>query len=272
MSSKIRLPVYWIDAFTDQPFGGNPAAVCITEHPLEAELMQDLALEFGLSETAFVHPLESGWKLRWFTPKAEVRLCGHATVAAATALWARFPETLGPHLEFHTLSGRLQARRQQDQVELSFPARPPQVCPPPEGLLEGLGLSPTQISWCGRDADDYILLVGSESEITTLQPNFATLLSVETRGIMVTAKSENIERDFVSRFFAPKVGVNEDPVTGSAHCCLTPFWSERLKKTSLKAEQLSERGGKLSLKLQDERVLLRGSSYMLLQGELQLPN
>lgn len=261
------IPFYWVDAFTAEPFAGNPAAVCLLESTLDDHTMQRLAAEFGLSETAFVRREGAGWRLRWFTPKAEVRLCGHATVATAAALWSQHP-SLEERLTFHTLSGELSACRRGELVELNFPARPPAECQPPEGLLPSLGLTDSEAVWCGRDADDYVVLVESEERVLSLDPDFAAMASVETRGVMVTARSALPDRDFVSRFFAPRVGVDEDPVTGSAHCCLTPFWAERLGKSQLSAEQLSARRGRLQVQLLGDRVALRGAARVLVRGEL----
>ena len=262
-------PFYWVDAFTERPFSGNPAAVCIPPAALEPALMQNLAAEFGLSETAFVERRpDNQWNLRWFTPKAEVRLCGHATLAAATALWSHEP-TLGNTLTFHTLSGPLTATRTPEgMIELVFPARPPQQCDIPVGLLEAVRVPPSDVLWCGRDLDDYILQLPSEEHVKALKPDYAQLGPIETRGIIFTARSSTKERDFISRFFAPKVGVDEDPVTGSAHCCLTPFWAERLDNTCLKAEQLSKRGGRLEVELRGDRVALPGRSCIIVSGTL----
>lgn len=231
--------------------------------------MQSLATEFGLSETAFVVPRdeEGHWDLRWFTPAAEVRLCGHATVCAATAIWEESPS---PVLTFHTVSGPLQATRKDTLVELSFPARVPKNCVVPKGLLEALGLE--GVRWCGRDVDDLLLVLSREEEVVALQPDFSALKKMDTRGVIVTAPSSNDSRDFVSRFFAPRVGIDEDPVTGAAHCCLAPYWAEELQKKVLQAEQLSARGGRLEVELVGERVLLRGQSRILVRGQVVIPS
>lgn len=267
---KQTIPFAWVDAFTDQPFGGNPAAVCMLEEELDSETMQKLAFEFGLSETAFVWPKGERFGLRWFTPEAEVRLCGHATVAAATALWDQARWNVAQTIEFETLSGVLSAKSSDGSVELSFPARPPQECDIPSGLVEAMGISPDQILWCGRDVDDYLFLLGSREEVEMLAPDMAALAQVETRGLIFTSKNNGEDAHFVSRFFAPRVGVDEDPVTGSAHCCLTPFWSQRLETNPLQAKQISQRGGSLEVGLIGSRVALRGKSYLLVRGEVEL--
>lgn len=267
----LEAPLYWIDAFTPVPFGGNPAAVCLLPHPIPQNTMQSLAHEFGLSETAYLwsEGESQQWRLRWFTPTAEVRLCGHATVAAATALWDHY-QSHGP-LVFHTLSGSLQAIQKEAGVELQFPARPPAECSVPRGLAEIVGLSADQIKWCGRDVDDFLILLETEQEVRSVSPDFEALKALPTRGTIFTAASNTPDRDFVSRFFAPRVGVDEDPVTGSAHCCLAPFWASRLKKNRLRAEQLSSRGGRLEVECREDRVCLRGESFILMTGTVRIP-
>jgi PhzF family phenazine biosynthesis protein len=234
--------------------------------------MQLLAHEFGLSETAYLWPeaKPDGWHLRWFTPTAEVQLCGHATVAAATALW-KHHQSREP-LTFHTLSGPLLAHQNQGKVQLSFPARPPVECPIPPGLTDAADLTPDQIQWCGRDVDDYLVMLSTELEVRSLCPDLQAMKALQTRGTIFTARSDTPDRDFVSRFFAPKVGVDEDPVTGSAHCCLAPFWASRLDKKVFRAEQLSARGGHLEVEYQGDRVLLRGESFILVTGTVRIPS
>ncbi|MFA5504564.1 MAG: PhzF family phenazine biosynthesis protein [Vulcanimicrobiota bacterium] len=261
-------PFFWIDAFTPTPFGGNPAAVCLLTSTLEDEVMQQLAAEFGLSETAFLWPEREGFRLRWFTPTREVRLCGHATVAAATALWSQDQELTD--LTFFTVSGTLEARQVSGKVQLTFPSRSPAKFPIPQGLVEALGIAPDKVQWCGRDEDDYLLLLPSEEDIRSLNPDFQALREIETRGTIVTARSSTPEIDFVSRFFAPQVGVDEDPVTGSAHCCLAAFWAEPLNKRIFQARQLSPRGGQLEVELARDRVHLRGESYVLVSGTVSI--
>ena len=265
-----KIPFVWVDAFTDRPFAGNPAAVCILQEELDEQMMQKLAFEFGLSETAYVWPEGEEFRLRWFTPRAEVRLCGHATVAAATALWQVASFTSLEELTFRTLSGQLTARRKEGLVELIFPARPAEQCPLPHGLIKAVGLSEDDVEWCGRDADDFLIQLRNRALLESLSPDMKELARLETRGLIVTAKNPGPEADFVSRFFAPRVGVDEDPVTGSAHCCLCPYWSEKLGLRVMTAKQLSERGGTLEVELLGERVALRGSSYLLVRGEVEL--
>ena len=270
MESTKTVPFYWVDAFTSQVFGGNPAAVCLLDQPIEETKMQALAKEFNLSETAFTW-VENGQRhLKWFTPVAEVRLCGHATLATAAALWDHSGASSKDTLSFETLSGELKATRVEGKIRLVFPARPPRECSQPQGLAQALGVPAESILFCGRDADDLLVQVDSEERVLDLSPDFGTLVRVDVRGVIVTAESSNSERDFVSRFFAPRVGVDEDPVTGSAHCCLTPFWAQRTGRARLRAEQLSKRRGQLEVKLQGDRVHLLGSSAILVKGEVIL--
>ncbi len=263
-------PIFQVDAFTSQPFHGNPAAVCPLPAAAEDSWMQNVAREMNLSETAFLvrqpDGQAEGYHLRWFTPAAEVRLCGHATLASAHILW----ETgmLGRHetARFHTLSGLLTADWRDGWIEMNFPATVAEEAVPPAGLLEAFGVKALYV---GRSKFDYLIEVESEEIIRSLQPNFNALAAVEARGVMITSRSASAEYDFVSRFFAPAVGVNEDPVTGSSHCCLTPYWGQRLGKESLTAFQASPRGGELRLRLAGERVLLSGQAVTIMKGELQ---
>lgn len=270
ISAMTKIPFAWVDAFTDHPFSGNPAAVCILQEELDEQLMQKLAFEFGLSETAFVWPKGEEFGLRWFTPRAEVRLCGHATVAAATALWDQASLKSRKELTFQTLSGRLTARRKDGLVELIFPARPAKECSLPQGLLEVMELSQEEVEWCGRDVDDFLIHLKSRQRVESLAPDMGELAKLETRGLIFTAANPGPEAHFVSRFFAPRVGVDEDPVTGSAHCCLGPYWSNKFGLKKMSAQQLSERGGSLEVELLEGKVALRGSSYLLVRGEIEL--
>ena len=255
-----------IDAFTGQAFRGNPAAVCLLDEERDASWMQDVAAEMNLSETAFLLPAHEGFSLRWFTPTIEVALCGHATLASAHALWVE--ELLDPHdvAHFHTKSGLLRATRAGDWIELDFPATPEHRSDPAPGLLESLGVS--KPVYVGRNKFDYLVEVGSESELGTLDPDHARLRTIEVRGVIVTCRSATSEYDFVSRFFAPGSGVDEDPVTGSAHCCLTPYWSARLGRTEMTAFQASRRGGVVRVRLEGDRVKLIGQAVTVLRGEL----
>ena len=257
--------IYQVDAFTDKPFAGNPAGVCILPQPAEEAWMQAIAREMNLSETAFLVRQENGFDLRWFTPAAEVRLCGHATLASAHILWQTGALHSGEQARFHTLSGLLTASQRGEWIEMDFPLRQNKPVEPPAGLTEALGVTPI---YMGRDVDDYLVEVESEAVVRDLKPDFTRLGNLPVRGVIVTARSADPQFDFVSRFFAPAVGINEDPVTGSAHCCLTPFWAERLGKTEMVAYQASARGGVVRVKLVGERVLLSGQAVTVMRGEL----
>jgi len=255
-----------VDAFTHVAFAGNPAAVCVLTEPTTDVWMQSVAREMKHSETAFCIPLHDGsFRLRWFTPGGEVRLCGHATLAAAHVLWEEGWLEHRRTARFSTLSGELTAKPLGRVIELDFPARPPDEVEAPAGLLDSLGVT---ASWVGRDVDDYVVLVAGEAAVRACNPDFSTLRSLETRGIIITAAAEQNHVDFVSRFFAPRMGVDEDPVTGSAHCCLAPLWGERLDKTQMTAQQLSARGGELEVELAGDRVKLRGTCVTTLRGNL----
>jgi len=257
-------PIWQVDAFTDEPFRGNPAAVCLLDTPIAEEWMQQIALEMNLSETAFVVRQGADFELRWFTPACEVRLCGHATLASAHVLWSEGIVEPSRTIEFRTRhSGVLSARRDREKIELDFPARPPEECPQPQGLGEALGLEPRLVA---RAARDYLVLAENEAAVRGLRPDFAKLGRVEARGVAVTAAATDY--DFVSRFFAPAAGVDEDPVTGSAHCCLGPFWAERLGIDTLVGYQASARGGVVHVTMSGDRVLLSGSAVTTLRGEL----
>ena len=255
-----------VDAFTHLAFSGNPAAVCVLTEPTTDAWMQSVAREMKHSETAFCSAQQDGsFELRWFTPGGEVRLCGHATLAAAHVLWEEGWLEHRKTARFSTLSGELSAAPLGRQIELDFPAQPPDAVEAPAGLLEALGVTS---SWVGRDTDDYVVLLADETAVTECEPDFGALRAVETRGVIITAPSTQEHVDFVSRFFAPRFGIDEDPVTGSAHCCLTPFWASRLDKTVLAARQLSARGGELEVELAGDRVKLRGTCVTTLRGNL----
>jgi len=227
--------------------------------------MQDVAKEMNLSETAFLHPENSGYRLRWFTPAAEVALCGHATLASAHVLWQDEHLRGAATAQFHTKSGTLSARRLDSWIELDFPATPAQPAPTPAGLLEALGVRPRTVA---RTRFDYLLELDDEAQVRAVQPDYGALARVEARGVMVTSRGSAPGYDFVSRFFAPQVGVNEDPVTGSAHCALAPFWAERLGRVELVGYQASARGGTVRVRLAGDRVLLGGQAVTVLRGEL----
>ncbi len=261
----MAFPLLQIDAFTAEAFRGNSAAVCLLDAPRDAVWMQQVAMEMNLSETAFVEPQADGFNLRWFTPVAEVNLCGHATLATAHALWETGRLAAADTARFHTRSGLLTAVRDGGRIELNFPVVAPEPIQPPPGLLESLGVTARYV---GRGGTDYVVEVESEAVVRAMTPNFVSLATVECRGVTVTAPSADGACDFVSRFFAPKVGINEDPVTGSAHCRLVPYWSAKLGKTQMLAHQVSARGGVLFVTLDGDRVRMAGRAVTVLRGEL----
>ena len=256
-----------IDAFTDRPFRGNPAAVCLLEGPAPSDWMQAVAAEMNLSETAFVHKTVEGFGLRWFTPLVEVDLCGHATLAASHALWEEQIVGREQALRFETRSGSLMATYLPDNnaIMLDFPSTPPQPFAAPVELLAAFDLTPTYV---GRSKYDAMLVVDSESRVLDLAPDFRLLAQVPLRGVIVTARSTSATYDFMSRFFAPATGVDEDPVTGSAHCCLAPYWEGVLRKDELVAFQASSRGGVIRTRVAGDRVQLIGHAVTVLRGEL----
>lgn len=260
--------LFIVDAFTERPFSGNPAALCLLEGGREAAWMQQLAAEMNLSETAFLSPRAAGeWDLRWFTPKTEVDLCGHATLASAHVLWRELGDP-SDRLNFHTRSGVLSAERDDAAIALDFPANPPVPVSDTgvvETLTRALGIRP---QWVGRSRDNLVAVLGEPEALRRLTPDMSVLASLAGRGIMVSSLSDDPEYDFVSRFFAPRAGVPEDPVTGSAHCCLGPYWGERLGKSRLRAWQASARGGVIDVVLQGERVRLEGRAVTVLGGRL----
>lgn len=261
--------IYMVDAFTERPFAGNPAAVCLlNEEPGDASWMQQVAAEMNLSETAFVWRNDrDGFGLRWFTPRLEVKLCGHATLAAAHVLWQQRWSYEEETLVFETLSGKLEASRTEDAIWLDFPATDLEACGAPSVLVESLG---TAIKSCARAGEDYLIEVDCEEFVRELKPDLSLLATVETRGVIVTAVAdEGKDYDFASRFFAPRCGIDEDPVTGSAHCALAPLWGKRLKRETLKARQLSARGGELMLELRGDRVGIGGQAITILSGEIE---
>ncbi|MBI4546145.1 MAG: PhzF family phenazine biosynthesis protein [Gemmatimonadetes bacterium] len=254
-----------VDAFTDRPFAGNPAAVCILAQPAPHPWMQAVAREMNLSETAFLHPEGQAYRLRWFTPTTEVELCGHATLASAHVLWEDGHLPADQTARFHTLSGPLAARRSGEGIEMDFPALPPEPAAAPPGLAAALGANAVAIA---RSRFDYLIELESAAQIRNLQPDFSRLRNIPARGIIVTARADTPEYDFISRFFAPAAGVDEDPVTGSAHCSLGPYWSARLGKTELAAYQASARGGSLRLTLHHQRIALWGKAVTVLHAQL----
>jgi PhzF family phenazine biosynthesis protein len=265
MEAIMTQMIYQVDSFTDRPFAGNPAGVCLLPKPVDEAWMQAIAREMNLSETAFLVRQADGFDLRWFTPAAEVRLCGHATLASAHILWQTGVLQSGEQARFHTLSGLLTASQRGDWIEMDFPARPAKPVQPPAGLTEALGVV---AQFIGRDADDYLVEVDSDATVRSLKPDLTALGKLDVRGTIVTARSADPGFDFVSRFFAPAVGVNEDPVTGSAHCCLTPYWAGKLGKIEMTAYQASARGGIVRVRLAGERVLLSGQAVTVMKCEL----
>jgi predicted PhzF superfamily epimerase YddE/YHI9 len=259
------LPIVQVDAFTSEPFAGNPAAVCVLPAPRDAVWMQQVAREMNLSETAFLVRQADGFDLRWFTPTVEVDLCGHATLASAHALWEDGHLKPGEQARFHTRSGLLTADKCGAWIEMDFPVKAEQAAEPPPRLAEALGAAPKYV---GRNKFDYLVEVESEAALRGLKPNFSLLSEISVRGVIVTARASNGGFDFVSRFFAPGSGINEDPVTGSTHTCLAPFWAQRLGKTEFLAYQASARGGVLRVRINGDRVILAGRAVTVLRGQL----
>ncbi len=261
----MSFPIYIVDAFAERPFQGNPAAVCPLERPAEPGWMQRVAAEMNLSETAFTVPGASGFDLRWFTPRVEVDLCGHATLATAHLLWEKRLAPAGEPIRFRTRSGELTCVQSDRRIELDFPAEPEcEVAALPE-LAAALGAQPLYV---GRNRFDILAEFPSEDAVRGLRPDFAQLEAIPARGIIATARSTDHRFDFVSRFFAPAVGVNEDPVCGSAHCCLGPFWSARLNKTDLVGHQISARGGIVGVRVRGARVTLCGTAVTVVEGHI----
>jgi PhzF family phenazine biosynthesis protein len=254
-----------VDAFADRPFAGNPAGVCILTEEAPAEWMQHVAAELGFSETAFPRLRPDGnYDLRWFTPAAEVALCGHGTLATAHTLWELGELAPTKPGKFHTKSGLLAATKHGDWIELDFPASPPSETAAPEGLLEAIGL---RALYVGKTRFDYLVEVENENAVRAAAPDFGALQKLGVRGVMITARSESPGFDFVSRFFAPGVGIDEDPVTGSAHCALAPHWRAKLKKDELVGYQASVRGGTVRCRVAGDRVILGGQAVTVVWGE-----
>lgn len=261
----MSLSLFQVDAFTHQPFAGNPAAVCLLDEPRDDAWMQNVAREMNLSETAFLLQQADGYQLRWFTPAVEVTLCGHATLASAHVLWEQGYVASTEQARFSTKSGLLTAERHADWIELNFPAKPAQAVEALPGLEAALGVTPIYV---GMSELDCLVEVESEAIVRSLTPDFTKLADIAVRGVIVTSRARVPEYDFVSRFFGPRVGVPEDPVTGSAHCVLSPFWSARLSQTELTGYQASARGGIVRTRLDGSRVYLGGQAVTIVRGTL----
>jgi PhzF family phenazine biosynthesis protein len=261
----MSLPLFQVDAFTDQLFAGNPAAVCLLDKKREDHWMQQLAAEMNLSETAFLLKQSDDYSLRWFTPRVEVELCGHATLASAHVLFEMGLIASGEEAHFHTLSGLLTARKTGDWIELNFPTQPPKAIEPPEAIIKAVGIHP---GYCGKSNGKYLFEVANEEIIRNLQPEFAVIKNLTKEDIIVTSVASTPGFDFVSRFFAPSIGIDEDPVTGSAHCVLAPYWQGRLGKTEFKAYQASARGGVLRVRLAGDRTFISGQAVTVFKTEL----
>jgi len=259
----MELTLYQVDAFADRLFKGNPAAVCPLQEWLPDLTMQAIAMENNLSETAFFVSEDQGWHIRWFTPKNEVKLCGHATLASAY-IYFRYIDNAADQVVFNSLSGPLTVSRDDDRLTLDFPVKRAEPVPAPTILGQALGAEPLEI----LAADDWLIVLDSEETVRKLQPDMTLLKQLERRGVIVTARGR--ECDFVSRFFAPKYGIDEDPVTGSAHTMLIPFWAERLGRERLKARQLSARGGELYCALKGERVSISGKVIPYFRGTITI--
>jgi PhzF family phenazine biosynthesis protein len=264
-SAPVR--IFKVDSFAEKPFTGNPAGVCILPGPRDEAWMQGVAREMNLAETAFLHKGDDGFALRWFTPAVEVELCGHATLASAHILWETGMIASRETARFHTKSGLLTAVKTGETIELDFPAKPEERANAPEGLIEALGVKPVYV---GRNQFDYLVEVASDNAVRAVSPDFSRLKKVKARGAIVTARASTPGFDFVSRFFAPAVGVDEDPVTGSAHCCLGPYWGGKLGKKEFVAYQASARGGVVRVRLEGDRVRLGGRAITILRGELAI--
>lgn len=261
----MALTIYQVDAFTDRAFAGNPAAVCLLPESRDEVWMQNVALEMNLSETAFLVEQNDGYGLRWFTPAVEVDLCGHATLASAHILWETGELRPEQEARFHTRSGLLTATLGPNHIEMDFPATPPEPTKAPPALMRALDVVPNYV---GKSIADYLVEVDSEASVLGLRPDFGLLKELGVRGVMVTSRSDAGDCDFVSRFFAPGAGIDEDPVTGSAHSCLGPHWGKRLGKQELVAYQASARGGTVHIRLAGERVILGGQAVTVLRAEL----
>ena len=265
---KKTIPLIQVDAFTDRPFCGNPAAVCITSQPLPDSLMQHIASEMNLAETAFLVKEKNGFHLRWFTPTTEVELCGHATLASAHVLWEKGLLPPDKNAVFQTLSGELVASLQGEAIVLDFPAKPARKVEQKEIKVLFPDLD---IQFLGKSDFDYLVVLENEAALLKLEPDFNRMATFDARGFIVTARSASSAYDYISRFFAPACGVNEDPVTGSAHCTLAPYWSEVIGKQKLTGYQASARGGYVGTEYLGERVKLKGKAITVMRAEMLVP-
>ncbi|HVT44469.1 MAG TPA: PhzF family phenazine biosynthesis protein [Thermoanaerobaculia bacterium] len=256
-------PFIQVDSFTSEPYAGNPAAVCVLERERDDRWMQLVAREMNLAETAFLSRHGDEFSLRWFTPLAEVDLCGHATLAAAHVLWEEGILEPGAEIRFQTRSGLLIARRRSGYIEMNFPSEPATRADVPPGLAEALGATPLFV---GRNRLDYLVELASPEEVLTVKPDFRALARIDVRGFIVTARTVGEDHHFISRYFAPAYGIDEDPVTGSSHCCLGPFWAARLERTEMVGFQASARGGIVHVRLEGERVMLSGHAVTVMRG------
>ncbi|SHF87371.1 phenazine biosynthesis protein PhzF family [Microbulbifer donghaiensis] len=265
----MQLPIYQADAFTSILFAGNPAALVPLQQWLADDLLQSIAAENNLAETAFTVPATDGFELRWFTPAAEVPLCGHATLASAHLLWTELGYQ-SEMIRFFTRSGELRVRRAGDLIQMDFPAQPPAALPLGPEYRAALGAEPQRALAAAGNRDMVVLEFADAAQVAALQPDFRAVAALPYRGVICTAAGGDFDCDFVSRFFAPAIGIDEDPVTGSAHTLLTPFWATELDKTCLRARQISARGGELECELVGERVLMRGRAVTYLRGQITL--
>lgn len=259
----MKLRQFQVDAFASRRFEGNPAAVCPLKTWLSDDLMQSIAAENNLSETAFFVPTQSGFHLRWFTPVAEVDFCGHATLASGHVLFNALDYNK-QSVVFETRSGEMTVERDGEMYVMNFPAQPPKPASIPDALIDAIGVKPVEV----LAADDYLAVFESQIVVQSLTPDFARLRDLDLRGVIATAPGD--QHDFVSRFFGPKLGIDEDPVTGSAHCELTPYWSKRLGKKQLRARQLSRRGGDVLCEMAGDRVRLKGGAVTFMVGEIEI--
>ncbi|MEM6522048.1 MAG: PhzF family phenazine biosynthesis protein [Cyanobacteria bacterium P01_C01_bin.70] len=269
MSLATDTTIWQVDAFTDYPFSGNPAAVCVLATATSETWMRAVAAEMNLSNTAFLHPYEDGYQLRWFTPTAEVELCGHATLASAHVLWSEGFLSADKEARFHSKSGLLTATQTDGWITLNFPIRLTTPTTASPELLKSLrGLPPQSVEYGGTAESNYLVELASEDYVRSLQPDLAMMRLLPAQGVIVTALGEAAEIDFVSRYFAPAVGIDEDPVTGSAHCSLVPFWEGKLEKSTFRAQQVSERGGILQVQRSGDRIFISGQAVTVMKGRL----